>query len=167
MIKRSMHVSVSLLAACVLSSCSSVGTKATDSCPQVEFGAFSSHASSSTRPVKSPEGRTIFFDRTPIFRLQDISRARLGSDAATVLVSVKADAAERLKLATTGHSGATFAFVVDAQALMAVVWEGEYGLDSGDMQLSFRSVDVARRLVGTIERCTEEGRGQGPALPPE
>jgi hypothetical protein len=159
MVKRSLYLGASLLAAaCVLSSCAS-RAEVTGYCPQIEFGTFYSQASSSTRPVKNPEGRTIFFDRTPIYRLQDISQARLGSDDATVLMSIKAEAAERLKSATTGHSGATLAFVVDDQALMAVVWEGGYGFESGDMQLSLRSADVARKLVTTIERCIEEDPG--------
>jgi hypothetical protein len=166
MIKRSLYVSVGLLAACLLGSCSAVGTNALNSCPRVEFGEFRSQTSSSTRPVRNPEGRTIFFERTPIFSLLDISKTQVGSDGATVLISVKADAAERLKQATTGRSGATLAFVVDDEALMAVVWEGDYGLESGDMQLSFRNTDVARKLAKTIERCTEEDRIHGLALPP-
>lgn len=154
MIKRTVRAGIGLfIAVCALGSCTSQQTEATGSCPRIEYGIFSSQASNSTRPVRHPQGRTIFLETTPLFRLQDIAQAHLGSDGATVLMSVKADAAERLIHATTNNSGVRLAFVVDDEALMAVVWEGDYGFESGDLQLSFRSADMAQRLVSTIERC--------------
>lgn len=79
-----------------------------------------------------------------------------------MLLSVKADAAERLRLATTDNSGATLAFVVGDRALMAIVWQGDYGIEDGEMQLSFRSDAVAQGLVRTVERC---GDARSPDLP--
>ena len=71
------------------------GKMAAQTCPQIEFGAFQEHPGSNARPIRSPQGKTIFFERTPITRLHDISLAQLGSNEATVLLSFKADAAER------------------------------------------------------------------------
>ena len=135
---------------------------ASEPCPRIEFGVFHEEQKENTRSVRGPQGRTLFFEQTPITRLQDISRAHLGSDEATVLVSLKAEAAERLKTVTTGNSGVRLAFVVDDEAVLAVVWEGEYGFESGEMQLSLRNEDVAQKLVMTIGRCIE----QSPVEPP-
>lgn len=131
-------------------------TSAAEPCPRVEIGVFHQQPSGGTRSVRGPEGQAIHFERTPITRLGDVARVQLGSDRATVLLNVKADAAERLKVATTGRSGIRLAVVVDDQAVLAVVWEGDYGFDSDGLQLSLRSEDSARELVATVSRCIGE-----------
>lgn len=127
-------------------------------CPRIEFGEFLQRPSKDTRPVTS-DGQNIHFGKSPIFSLRDIARARLGEDGGTVFVDVKPDAAMRLKSATTGHSGSRLALVVDDVAVMAIIWEGDYGLDDGSMQFSFRSGDAARQLVSTISRCAATSPG--------
>lgn len=99
----------------------------------------------------------MYFDPDPISRREDISQARLGSDKTTVLMALKPEAAERLRKATTGNSGIRLALAVDDKAPMAIVWEGDYGIEDGRMQFSFRSESMARDLVQTIGRCMERG----------
>jgi hypothetical protein len=146
---------LALVAAGVMSSCASKDDIERESCPRVEFGAFHLQQLDNTRPVRGPEGQVIYFEHIPIASLQDISQAQLGGDEATVLMAFKPAAAERLKSATTGHSGVRLALVVDDEAPMAVVWEGDYGIEDGRMQYSFRSKDTAQELVRTISRCME------------
>ncbi len=148
-----------LIAASVVSGCVPTGHVATETCPQVEFGVFHQQQLNNSRSVRGPDGRVIYFEQTPITRLQDISQARLGNDEATVLMTFTPDAAKRLRSSTTGHSGVRLALVVDDQAPMAVVWEGDYGIEDGRMQFSFRSKDTARELVRVIGRCTNESNG--------
>lgn len=160
MAKRKFRIcAAALVAASFLSGCAPTGKVAAEACPQIEFGVFHQQQLNSTRPVRGPEGQIIFFEQIPIARLQDVSQAQLGDDEATVLMNFKPDAADRLKRATTGNSGVRLALVVDDEAPMAVVWEGDYGIEDGRMQLSFRSENTARELVRTFGRCTEESSG--------
>lgn len=160
MVKLNLRIRATAFAiASLLSSCAPTGGAGAEACPQIEFGVFHQQHLNGTRSVKGPEGQTIFFEKLPIASLRDISQAQLGEDEATVLVNFKPDAAERLKSMTTGNSGVRLAFVVDGEAPMAVVWEGDYGIEDGRMQLSFQSEDTARELVRTVGWCMEGGSG--------
>lgn len=135
--------------------------QASQSCPAVGFTRIEPDASALTRPVKDPSGRTIHVDRNAITNTADIAEAQLGGDEVDALLLLKfhPDAESRLIAATTDHPGLRLAFVADHEALLAVTWEGRYGLDPGGVQISLhRNLDRARTLLAAIHRCAGSAR---------
>ena len=101
--------------------------------------------------------------RSPITTTGDISEIKLapGDDEdALILIKFTPEAAMRLQAATTGHSGMRVAFVSDDKALLAVTWQGPYGMDTDGSQLSIpHGMARGRALMEAIHRCKGTGGG--------
>jgi hypothetical protein len=126
-------------------------------CPKVGFTVVEPHASSETRPVRAGRNQTLFVRRDLITTTSDIIEIKLAGDNDNTLILVKFRPAadQRLHDATTNHSGMRIAFVVNDEALLAVVWEGPYGMDTGGTQLSIpHGMTKARNLVKAMQGCT-------------
>ncbi len=130
-------------------------------CPMVGFSLIEPGASAGTRTVKGPTGAALQVRRDALTTTQDIAEVNLGGNDidALLLVKFRPDAEARLIAATTGHPGLRLAFVADDEALLAVTWEGPYGLDPGGVQVSLQgNPDRARSLVAAIQTCAGPAR---------
>lgn len=131
-------------------------------CPSAGFTVVEPTASADTRPVRSPNGKTVFVRREAITTSAEITEAELAGDKYDALVRLKftPEAASRLHDATTNKSGLRLAFVADNDVVMAVTWEGPYGLDADmGVQLSMENgMKRARPLVDALNKCIVERR---------
>lgn len=126
------------------------------------------HASSETRSVKIAANQTLFVRRIPITTTGDIVDSKLvsdGGDDASLLLKFAPAAAQRLRDATTNHSGRRLAFMFNDEVILNVVWEGSYGLGADGTQVSMRhGMKRARNIMRAIRGCTAANAGHGSAI---
>lgn len=135
-------------------------------CPKVGFTVVEPHPSSETRAVRVSINQTIYVRRSSITTTSDIVEIKLvrdGDDDASLLVKFTPVAALRLRDATTNHSGLRIAFIADDEAVLNVVWEGPYGMDTDGTQVSMRhGLKRAQKLVKAIGACMGATAGNRP-----
>jgi hypothetical protein len=129
---------------------------AADACPELGFAVVEPGPPARTRAVAFRGTDTLQVRREPITRTADIAAAALdeGPDSAALLLTFRPEGAERLERATTGHSGLRLAFVVGDEALMAVTWEGPYGMGKEGARIDMRDRGRAERLLEALRACT-------------
>jgi ABC-type amino acid transport substrate-binding protein len=127
-------------------------------CPRVGFTVVEPHATPETRPLRVGRNQIIFVRRESITATSDVVEIKLvpdGEDDASLVLKFTAPATQRLRDATTNHSGRRIAFMFDDEVLNNVVWEGPYGLDADGAQVSIRhGLNEARKLIQAIQGCT-------------
>jgi len=130
---------------------------ASASCPEVGFTIVEPHPSAATRTVRVGENQMLYLRRVPITTTRDIVEIKLlrdDDDGASLLIKFARAAAQRLRDATTHHSGLRIAFMANDEVLLNVVWEGPYGMDTDGTQVSMRhGLKRAQKLVKAIADC--------------
>jgi preprotein translocase subunit SecD len=138
-------------------------TAAEASCPKVGFTVVESHATPETRAVRVGADHTIFIQRESITTTSDIVHIQLvadGGDDVSLRLKFTPAATDRLRDATTNHSGRRIAFMFDDEVLNNVVWQGPYGLGADGAQVSIKhGMDSARKLMKAIRGCTADTTG--------
>ena len=141
----------------------SSGASAAPACPNAGFTVVEPAASSQTRPVRTADHRTIYVDRSLITTTADITEIKFAAgddEDALILIKFTPEAATRLQTATAGHSGMRVAFVSDDEVLLAVTWQGPYGMDTDGSQLSIpHGTARARAFVAAVQACKAAGGG--------
>ena len=130
-------------------------------CPRIGFTLVERTANADTRAVKMNGGRIIFVRRQLLTNADDISQFKVSAspdgDPDDVIVSIKftAAAAKKLADATTDRSGLRLAFVFNDEIVVAVTWEGRFGMPEDGAQLSVRrGMRQAKRLQRALMRCS-------------
>jgi hypothetical protein len=128
---------------------------AAGACPELGFAVVEPAPSPETRAVAFRGDATLQVRREPITRTADIVVAAIeeGPDSASLSLTFRPEAAERLERATSGRSGLRLAFVAGDEVLMAVTWEGPYGMGKDGARIDMRDRGRARRLVEALGAC--------------
>lgn len=126
-------------------------------CPRVGFVVVEPQASKDTRPLRVSGSQTIYVRQVPITTTSDITDIKLveDDDDANLLIKFNTAGTQRLHDATTNHSGRRIAFLFNDEVLLNVIWEGRFGLDGGEAQVSIRhGLKQAREVIEALRGCT-------------
>lgn len=129
---------------------------AKEACPAAGFTLIEPQASAATRSVRGPKNQRLHVRREMLTTTADLAEVKADGDKVDGILTLKfkPEAEARLIAVTTRNSGVRIAFVVDDEALLAVTWEGDYGMDPGGSQLSVeRGYVRVRRLAEALQGC--------------